>query len=369
MGISTPTALIDLSRLEANIERMAEKARRFSVALRPHIKTHKCIEIGKMQERAGATGITVSTLAEAYAFADAGFKDITYAVPITQNKIKPALALGMKINLNLLVDHESTIEAIASIATNLSTTASVMMKVDCGYHRCGVDPKSIAALNLAQAIVDSDLLQFNGILTHAGHSYNASTPTEVKEIARQEQEVMVDFAENLESEGIEVPTVSIGSTPTISISDEILEGITEIRPGNYVFFDWTQVSLRSCRLSDCAFTILSTVVGDYGNHLVIDAGATGLSKDTGPVHITNEDGFGRIYQNYERGVLSDSARIISLSQEHGKVTGLRHKPGATVRILPNHSCLTANLYDAYAVMKENEIVTKWKVRNEKTIPD
>ena len=186
--IPTPAALIDLDRLESNIERMAQKAERFGVALRPHIKTHKCIEIGKMQQQAGATGITVSTLTEAYAFAEAGFKDITYAVPITPNKIKPALALGAKINLNLLADHASTIDVLESYAANLGVTANVMLKVDCGYHRCGVDPTSRDALHLAQSIVESDVLKFNGILTHAGHSYNASTPNQVREIAKQEQE-------------------------------------------------------------------------------------------------------------------------------------------------------------------------------------
>ncbi|TFG34182.1 hypothetical protein EU527_04850 [Candidatus Thorarchaeota archaeon] len=373
--IVTPCLLIHKNRLMKNIERMAQKAKQNRVALCPHIKTHKCIEIAELQREHGATGLTVSTLDEASIFADAGFNHITYAVPISSNKIDTALDIAYRIELKLLVDNHQAIETLDERSKEHGSISDVLLKVDCGYHRCGVDPDSYSAIKLVKKIVESNHLRFRGILTHAGHSYDAKTIEQVKKIAHQEQQVMVNFATKLENENesFKPEIVSIGSTPTISLTDKIMEGITEIRPGNYVFYDYSQVKLQSCKIEDCALTILTRVIGKYEHHLVIDAGATSLSKDLGPFVHEDEKEYGKIYANYENDSFESSLRIDSISQEHGKVRATspsifeKIEFNGMLRILPNHSCLTANLHDAYYIVDDSKIIDQWKIRRDRPI--
>lgn len=371
----TPCLLIDKKRLLMNIERMAQKADENGVALRPHIKTHKCIEIAELQREHGAGGLTVSTLDEASIFADAGFNDITYAVPVTSNKISAALAVADKTELKLLVDSQQAVEDLNDRCKEFGTIMDILLKVDCGYHRCGVDPQSNTSIKLVQKIANSSHLRFRGILTHAGHSYSAQNHRQLAEIAHQEQQVMVDFAHKLKTENknFKPEIVSIGSTPTMSIKEKIMEGITEIRPGNYMFYDYSQVKIGSCKLEDCALTALASVVGKYDDYLVIDAGATALSKDLGPSDREGVQQFGRIYSDYDENLLHSSLSIESLSQEHGKVRFIDQSNvtnleiSSILRILPNHSCLTANLHDYYYILEDSEIVDKWQIRRDRPV--
>lgn len=369
-NLMTPSLLIDLERLENNVKRMANKAESNGVNLRPHMKTHKCIEIGKMLLKQGASGITVSTLDEAAIFAEAGFHDITYAVPISSNKIEAALEIASKVNLRLLVDSHEMVSHLETYSEKNGLSPEVLLKVHCGYHRTGVNPRNPASIKLASKIERSRNLDFKGILTHAGHSYDAMSVTQIKEAAIQEQSEMIKFAERLETKP---EVVSIGSTPTITLTDSIMEGITEVRPGNYVFYDYTQVALGTCQVSDCALTAISRIIGKYDEYFVIDAGATTLSKDLGPTHLESETSFGKIYSNYDNHELDTALRIYSLSQEHGKVKFLdsavaqEHNVDELLRILPNHSCLTANLHDCYYVIENNQIVDKWKIRRDRPI--
>lgn len=373
--LPTPGLLIDINRLKMNIEKMAIKASENGVALRPHVKTHKCIEIARLQREYGSGGITVSTLDEALIFADAGFNDITYAVPISSNKIDTAFKIGERVHLNLLLDSMRAIELLAKKSKERDIISDVLLKIDCGYHRCGVDPNSYTSIKLVHKIVESSHLRFRGILTHAGHSYSAESIEQGKRIAKQEQQAMVDFVIKLNNEGRELKPeiVSIGSTPTISVTDSFMEGITEIRPGNYVFYDYTQVTLQSCRIEDCALTLLSRVIGRYDDHIVIDAGATALSKDLGPYDCEGEREFGKIYSDYETNTIDTSLRIDSLSQEHGKVISRIPLPFGSIeldsmlRILPNHSCLTANLHDVYYIIDDLNIINQWKVQRHRPI--
>lgn len=365
----TPSVLIDLERLEKNISDMAIRAREGRVSLRPHIKTHKCIEIGKKQIEVGAQGITVSTLGEAVAFADAGFDDITYAVPIATDKFEGVQWISEKSHLNLLVDHPAIVDKLGAFGKDVGISLDVLVKVNCGYPRTGIDPETPAALTLVKKIHKNPSLNFKGILTHAGHSYNVTNVAEVKVVAKQEQDVMIRFAKALKSESVELSpeVVSIGSTPSVRLADTFQEGITEIRPGNYAFFDYTQVALGSCEVNDCALTVLSSVVSVNPGRAVIDAGATALSKDTGPTHIEPNVGFGKIVQDYPEGRLDTRVIIDSLSQEHGKLiftekTRVGFEHGERVRIIPNHSCLTANLFDYYQVVKEDTVVDRWRVQ-------
>jgi D-serine deaminase-like pyridoxal phosphate-dependent protein len=368
-NLRTPILLVDYEKLENNIRSMAAKAKKNGVILRPHIKTHKCIEIGKKQLENGAEGITVSTLGEADAFADAGFSDITYAVPLAADKFDGVKRISERTRLSVLVDHPNTVEPLGSFCKDVGIILNVLVKVDCGYPRCGIDPESPAAINLAKKIHESPNLNFKGILTHAGHSYDATTIEEVKTIAKQEQDVMIRFAKTLKSENAELDpeVVSIGSTPTARLADTFQEGITEIRPGNYAFFDYTQVALGSCEVTDCALTVVSSVISKNMDRAIVDAGATALSKDKGPIHIEPNVGYGKIVKDYVEGKLETGVMITSLSQEHGKLTltektSFDFKHGEKIRIIPNHSCLSANLFDYFQVVKGDSVVDRWRVQ-------
>ncbi len=369
--LKTPALLLDRTRLGKNIDRMAKKAEANGVHLRPHIKTHKCLEIAGLQRSAGARGITVSTVWEAKAFADSGFENITLAVPIVKDKVESVVNLARDVNMTVLVDSSNPVQWLTKESAEQEVQIGVLIKIDCGYHRCGVDPDSKEPVELARGIEDARWLDFRGILTHAGHAYEASSVEEVRAVAMQEQLVMCKVTEKLSNVDLEPDVVSIGSTPTMSLTDDIEDCITEIRPGNYVFHDYDQVALGSCTFSDCALTVLASVIGNYGNRIVVDSGATALSKDLGPVHIDPVSGYGRVFPSGDiREPTGD--RIVSLSQEHAKIrlvdgSPLRNvKPGEKIHILPNHSCLTANLFDWYAVHDGTEnVCCEWKILRER----
>lgn len=362
----TPSLLLDIDRVGRNVERMSGIARRKNVRLRPHIKTHKCIEVARIQTDGHDGAITVSTLAEARAFADHGFSDITYAVPIERGKFDEAVEIVRKgTKLNLITDDLETSRQLDEAAKKAGVTIDVFLKVDCGYHRCGVEPHTPEAIEIPRLISDSKNLNFAGILTHAGHSYNAESREGVLEIARTERDSMVGLAARLRSQSIEVPTVSIGSTPSITHIGH-LEGIDEIRPGNYIFFDAFQATLGSCEFEDTALTVLSAVVhrDEARRNIVIDAGAIALSKDRGAVDIDPSCGYGRVL---DLDGNDTGARIESMSQEHGKfhvaddATFERLKVGERVRVLANHSCLTAAQHSHYNVVENNRIVDRWEI--------
>lgn len=355
--LPTPSLILDLDILERNLDRMAARARRLGVALRPHIKTHKCLEIGRLQRERGATGLTVSTLEEARAFADAGFEDLFWAFPAILSRLEEIHALAARITLRLVVDAAAAIEALEKVGHPFH----VWLKVDCGYHRAGVDPHSPLARELAQRLASSPCLVFDGILSHSGHAYAGRHQAAVRAAAEEERRVMVELAAQLRTAGIEVPAVSIGSTPAMAVVDH-LEGVDEVRPGNYVFYDRTQVSLGSCGVADCALSVLSSVVSAQpdARHGVIDAGALALSKDPGPA---THPSMGAVLGT-DPGELRRGMRLTSLSQEHG-IVGLaptaRLTVGERLRVLPNHSCLTAACFDSYAVVRGTEVVDRWRI--------
>lgn len=355
-NLSTPALVVDLDKLDANIARMASKASSLGVRLRPHVKTHKCVEIAMRQKVAGCHGITVSTLHEAAVFADHGFDDITWAFPVNLSRLDEACDLARKCTLRLVVDSEEAV----TVLEKLQFPLRVWLKVDCGYHRAGIDPEEPLGLDLAQRIRDSSDLIFDGILTHSGHAYNVTGSDELRRVAEQERSVMVAFADRLRRRGIEVPALSIGSTPAMSATESLV-GIDEARPGNYVFYDGTQVGLGSCRTSDCAVTVVASVVSSPRSHThsVVDAGALAMSKDPG-LSDSSPVEMGHIFDDHESGLLSSTKRLYGLSQEHGLVTG--NLPiGSRLRILPNHSCLTVACFDEFAVARGNAVIDSWKI--------
>ena len=359
--LPTPALLLDAETLRANLQRMADKAAKLGVRLRPHIKTHKSPQVARLQLERGAQGITVSTLYEARAFAAAGFDDITWAFPLIVPRLREVLVLAGQIDLGVLIDSR---EAVAALAEQ-SQAMRVYIKVDCGYHRAGVDPRGELVMELAVRLAEAPRLEFAGILTHAGHSYHRRGREELLQVAHQERDVMVECAERLRDAGLEVPTVSVGSTPTMSVVDD-LTGVDEMRPGNYAFYDRSQVVFGACGVADCALTVASTVVSSQpgATRSIVDAGALSLSKDAGPTDLGHRS-MGAIFADYGSARLAEDMRLTGLSQEHGHVAG-HLRVGSFVRILPNHSCLTAAQFDEYVVIEGERVVDRWPVLRGRT---
>jgi D-serine deaminase-like pyridoxal phosphate-dependent protein len=365
--LPTPSLLLDLARVRRNAERFAALAKREGVRLRPHVKTHKCAEIARVQAEGAGGAITVSTLAEARFFAERGFRDITYAVPIEPGKFDDAINLSRRVErLSLVTDDTSIPHLLDETARRAGATLDLFLKVDCGSHRCGVEPDRPEAREIPRLIDDANNLRFAGILTHAGHSYHCKNRHELLALARHERDLMAEFATTLRRDGVEVPDVSIGSTPTVSVVDH-LEGVTEIRPGNYIFFDAFQATLGSCRFDDCALTVLASVVhrDPVRKKVVIDAGALALSKDRGAVELDPRCGYGHVL---DAGGNEVGLRVDTVSQEHGqifvedKATFDRLLVGTRLRVLANHSCLTAAQHTHYNVLESGSVVDRWEIQ-------
>lgn len=363
--IKTPALLIDVERVRRNAANMSSRMKELGVNLRPHIKTHKCIEVARIQTEGHSGGVTVSTLAEAKFFAERGFRDITYAVPIEQGKFDETCEIAKLCErFAVVTDSTEVPDALNDSARKEGIKINVFMEVDCGDHRCGVEPNATEAFEIPRQISDASNLNFAGILTHAGHSYGARSKEEMLEIARYERDAMKQLAHELRERGIDVPVVSVGSTPTMRAVDN-LEGINEARPGNYIFFDAFQATLGSCKLEDCALTVLAAVVhkNKTERKIVIDAGAIALSKDRGPVALDSACGYGKVLDLEGNDI---NLNVDSVSQEHGVIHIKDEKVfnqlsvGSRVRVLANHSCLTAAQFPYYNLLEGENIIDRWE---------
>ena len=339
--MDTPFISIDLEQLKANIKDMAEYAASRGLKLRPHIKAHKIPEIARMQIEAGASGITVAKLGEAEVMFAAGIQDILIAYPlIGKEKLQRVANLTRQgCKLTVLADSRSGAEQLDGLA--LPGGIDLLVKVDSGLGRCGLLPGD----NLEEFVFWLKTLKnvnFKGLLTHAGHAYGCSNYEEVRAIGTKEGELMVAAAESLRRQGVDVDTVSIGSTPTVKAGGDV-KGVTEIRPGNYVFYDATQVSLGVVQTERCSLRVHSTVVSRPGSaRAIIDAGAKTLALDKGA------HGGGAVSGH---GILSNPAWTLTrLSEEHGVLEGEGlPQIGEIVDIIPNHACPAVNLSDSVQV--------------------
>ncbi len=369
--LPTPVLILDRQRLQANVARMQARAKQLGVSLRPHLKTAKSAMVAELAVgKAGA--ITVSTLAEAEYFAKAGFRDILYAVPMAPQKLEQvAKLIKSGVDLKIITDHPAVAQAAAEAGQRLGVTFRVMIKIDSGLGRAGLAPDSDLLLPLAQKLSGAPSqpgVELVGVLTHAGHSYGANSVAEIERIAEEERAAVVAAATRLRAAGFACPTVSVGSTPTALFAKD-LTGVTEMRPGNFVFFDLFQAGLGTCRLEDIAVSVLATVVSHHParNHVLIDAGGLALSKDTGANKNVPGTGYGRVCRP-EAALPLEGMNIHDVHQEHGLLGGpeappvdfAAYPPGSRLRVLPNHSCMTGAMYDRYYVTDGgHEIVAEW----------
>jgi D-serine deaminase-like pyridoxal phosphate-dependent protein len=355
--LDTPSLLLDLNKLKENIKEVSSFAKKNGVAIRPHIKTHKSINIAKMQLEEGSVGITTAKIAEAEVMAQSGIKDILIAYPISSSlKIARLIKLLQhEVHLKVSVDSKEQIDYLDQGLKHFPHQLEVWIKVNSGLNRCGVDPGS-EAVELAKAVMSTTSLKLGGIFTHAGHSYAAKNRKEIEEIGLQEGYAVVESANECEKAGIPILVRSVGSTPTYQIAGKV-KGITEVRPGNSAFFDAIQVGLGVTTFNRCALSVLSSVAGVYKNRLVLDSGSKTLCLDKGAHGNQTVTGFGHV-------VHYSDLTIERLSEEHAVATFTECpslKLNDKVQIIPNHACTVVNQFDEYVVHEDGKVVGHWKV--------
>ena len=354
--IDTPALLIDLDIVDRNLERMQEKANKYGVALRPHIKTHKIPELAQLQMRLGARGITAAKVSEAEVMAAAGIKNIFVANQIvTKEKLHRLAALSKEVSISIGLDSVAAARKLSDVFAASGLTAEYLIEINSGLNRCGVLPGK-KALELFQAVDTLPSLKFKGIFTHAGQVYGAGSLSEVKEVSHHESTIMAETVQAFAEVGTSPNIVSVGSTPTMKVW-EGHEAVNEIRPGNYIFHDAIQVSLGAATLEECALSILATVISrPTRERTVIDGGSKAFSSDRGAHGKEMASGFGL--------VLGKKATLVRLSEEHGIMNLDPDEDldiGDRVRIIPNHACAVVNLFDKAYGMRNMKVVEEFKI--------
>jgi len=354
--LPTPCLILDRGKVARNCTRFRDRAEQLGVTLRPHLKTAKNAEVGRLAYGGDAGPVTVSTLREAEYFFDHGFTDITYAVGITPDKFTRAAALIARgADLKVVTDEAGTAVALAAHGAPFR----VLAEVDCGGGRGGVDGESDDLLAIAGAL--GPLLA--GVMTHAGQSYDCRDTAAIAAVAEHERATVVAAADRLRAAGHDCAIVSVGSTPT-ALFAETLDGVTEMRPGVYTLMDLFQASIGVCELDDIAVSVLATVIRHRDDAMLIDAGGLALSMDRSTA---------RGPKDYALGLICDAGGnpieellVGKTNQEHGFVRGPslpfdRLPVGARVRVLPNHACMTAAAHDRYFVVDGgSEVIAEWE---------
>lgn len=351
--LETPAVVIDADILDRNLRNMASYCATHNIALRPHTKTHKIPAIAHMQLKYGAPGITVAKLGEAEVMADADVSDITIVYPLWGEKKWARLAeLAGRVKIAVTMDSLEVAEGISRAAKAAGVEVGIRVEFDTGLRRCGL-PLERESLNVAQRVYALPNLRWEGVSVYPGHIMG-NRETRERDIAIENEHLDHLYA-LLDSVGIPYPLVSGGNTPAAYESHEF-HGVTEIRPGTYVFNDRNTVDAESCGYSNCAATVLTTVVSTSVNHrAILDAGSKTLSADT----LLSGEGkhFGYI-QEHPEYVLD------GLSEEHGHLAisdGATLKLGDKLRVIPNHICPCINLHDQVFVVSGERVVEQWKV--------
>ena len=353
--LRTPAVIIDRAKAIRNIERMQAGATARRIRLRPHAKTHKSPVVARWQIERGAVGICCAKLGEAEVFAEAGIADIRVPYPINPANADRVMALLDRTRLSFIVDHPVVAKQWSEVMSRAQREVDVLVKVDVGFHRCGIDPAASAAVDMITAVAAMPGLRFKGLLAHAGHAYHAHSEDELKTMAESEAATLRDLARRCRQAGVAIEETSAGATPPARFSLQ-QDGFTEFRPGNYVYFDRTQVALGAATLDDCALTVLARVVSKpAADRVIFDSGSKTLTND-GARGFTPAAGFGVVLR--EDG--PDSNLVIErLSEEHATVKVVNGatdlEPGDLVRIVPNHSCVVSNLVDQAWILDGNSV--------------
>jgi D-serine deaminase-like pyridoxal phosphate-dependent protein len=362
--LRTPCVLVDHLRVERNIARMQAAADQRGMRLRPHAKTHKCPDLARLQVGRGAVGICCAKLGEAEIFADAGITDIRLPYPLHPFNADRVLALLDRTHLSFIVDHPVVARGWSQAMTRAGREVDVLVKVDVGFHRCGIDPSSAQAGDFVAEVATLPGLRYRGLLSHAGHAYGASSESEAAAFAAAEVELLTGLAADAETRGVPRQEISVGATPTARFSLQY-QGITELRPGNYIYFDRTQVGLGSATWDDCALTVLSRVVSRPArDRVILDCGSKSLTTDLAR-GFASQPGFGTVLQDLEASAPDETLCVERLSEEHATVRVIGAdstlKPGDLVRMIPNHSCVVSNLVDAVWLVAGSEVVDRLEV--------
>ena len=351
--LRTPAVLIERTRLATNIARMQAAATASGVALRPHAKTHKSPLVADLQIEAGAIGICCAKLGEAEVFADAGIASIRLPYPLQPVNAPRVLALQPRTRLSFVVDHLDVARGWSDAMAAAGSRADVLVKVDVGFHRCGISPEVRGAVEFLRAVHAMPGLRLIGILSHAGHTYHAHSDEELRAMAVAEHDTMAAIATAARAASLPILEVSAGATPPARFSLAVGRGaFTEFRPGNYVYFDRSMVALGAATRDDCALTVLATVVSaPAADRIVLDCGSKTLAAD-GARGFAAVPGHGEVYRALAptAGELPDPHLLVErLSEEHATVRVMPGaaalSPGDRVRVLPNHACVVSNLVD------------------------
>ncbi len=364
----TPCLILDKGKLIKNIARMQDHLNDLGVTLRPHVKTSKSVPVALLCGGGELGPITVSTLKEAEYFASAGFKDIIYAVSIVPDKLTRAKAImDTGVDLKLIIDDAIVAQEISNYGVKNDCVFKVMIEIDSDMHRAGLSADATEVIDVARALDQGKGTEMVGVLTHAGESFSCGSEQELIQMAEQERKAITSAAENIKTAGLPCPIVSCGSTPTATFARD-LSGVTEVRAGVFVFQDVFQAGLGVCDKSDIALSVLCTVISHKKNQnrLITDAGGMALSKDQSTRGTDFDCGYGLVADI--DGTIIEELRVEGANQEHGLITtqngtvNFENYPiGTKLRILPNHSCMTAAAYDHYNIVDgSDEITENWQ---------
>ena len=351
--------LVDHGRMSQNLRRMQDAANARGLRLRPHAKTHKSISMAQRQIAGGAIGICCAKLGEAEVFADAGVENIRLPYPLNPANSDRVVDLLGRTRLSFILDHADVAAGWSRAMTAAGRTVDVLVKVDVGLHRCGIDPDAANAADFVVRVAELPGLSFRGLLSHAGHGYHATSEEELETIARSEAAILTTLAAQVRNCGVEIEEVSVGATPTARFSLQ-QDGLTEMRPGNYVYYDRTQVALGSAQWDDCALTVLARVVSrPSGDRIIFDSGSKTLTNDLAR-GFTPTPGYGAVLTSIHGTQTPDDGLVIErLSEEHAAVRvrdgDSSLQPGDLVRIVPNHSCVVSNLVESLWIVDGEDV--------------
>lgn len=351
--LDTPALLINREVMMENLQYMQKYAIKNHVHLRPHTKTHKMPKLAKLQSQLGAEGITVAKVGEAEVMAKSGITNIFIANEIVgKTKIERIRNLSETIEISFGIDHPYHVKEIEEVFSGAKKKAQVLVEIEIGEQRSGVvEEKDFR--KLLDTLKACKNVEFKGVFSHDGHTYKAENAQECKKLFLAGVHRTLHFAKIAEEMGLKPKVVSIGSTPPFMLGFEIPKGVTEIRPGTYIFMDSGQANVIGT-FDRCAATVLTTVISKPTNERVVtDVGAKGLTMQTRSKGHTATKGFGRMkdFDNVYIDGIYDEHAIIYNEDFYHKVN-----IGDKVQIIPNHICPVCNLYDKAYLVSEGEVV-------------